>query len=177
MHVFWQKGYSDTSLEDLVARTGVSRYGLYATFGDKHDLFVACLEYYRNVAVDWLISPMEAPDASLAEIRAYFENLMMAGNTPAGRMGCLICNTAVERAPFDKDAAKQVSALFERMKNAFRNALSNARKQGRLSSRFDVEAYADYLTGVAQGLLVLLRSSVGAKSARHLVQVALEGLD
>ncbi|MDP9310400.1 MAG: TetR family transcriptional regulator, partial [Pseudomonadota bacterium] len=27
-------------MDDLVVHTGVSRYGLYGTFGDKHDLFV-----------------------------------------------------------------------------------------------------------------------------------------
>jgi TetR/AcrR family transcriptional repressor of nem operon len=29
MHLFWQKGYEDTSMADLVAATGVSRYGFY----------------------------------------------------------------------------------------------------------------------------------------------------
>jgi TetR/AcrR family transcriptional repressor of nem operon len=176
MQAFWQKGYSDTSLEDLVERTGVSRYGLYSTFGDKHDLFMACLTRYRTVAVAWLLTPMEAPDASLAAIRGYFDSLVKIGTTPAGRMGCLICNTAIEVAPIDRDAAKQVNALFQRMRNAFRSALTNAKKHGEVSSGLDEEAHADYLTGVAQGLFVLTRSSAGGVSIQSFVQVALEAL-
>ena len=31
--LFSSKGYSETSMEDIVQATGVSRYGLYGTFG------------------------------------------------------------------------------------------------------------------------------------------------
>ena len=27
--IFWRNGYADTSMEDIVSETGVSRYGLY----------------------------------------------------------------------------------------------------------------------------------------------------
>src|SRR5882724_9037555 len=44
--VFWQRGFSDTSLEDLERATGVNKSGLYSEFRDKEDLFVECLRYY-----------------------------------------------------------------------------------------------------------------------------------
>jgi AcrR family transcriptional regulator len=46
MPVFWSRGFSDTSLQDLERATGVNRSGLYAEFRDKEDLFVACLRHY-----------------------------------------------------------------------------------------------------------------------------------
>ncbi|MGE5163663.1 MAG: helix-turn-helix domain-containing protein, partial [Sphingobacteriales bacterium] len=33
--VFWRNGYDGTSLDDLVAATGMNRPSLYAAFGDK----------------------------------------------------------------------------------------------------------------------------------------------
>jgi TetR/AcrR family transcriptional regulator, transcriptional repressor for nem operon len=176
MELFWQKGYFDTSMDDLVEFTGVSRYGLYSTFGDKHDLFIAALKYYREETVSALLHSMDAADASLAQIRSYFSSLMLTGNA-TGRRGCLICNTAVEVAPFDRDAAEQVDTSFKQMNKAFRNALTNACQRGELSSRFDVDAGADYLTGVAQGLFVLARSPASGKSIRHFVQTALDVLE
>jgi TetR/AcrR family transcriptional repressor of nem operon len=35
MELFSTRGYSDTSMEEIVKATGVSRYGLYGTFGNK----------------------------------------------------------------------------------------------------------------------------------------------
>ena len=76
MLLFWQRGYADTSMEDLVAQTGVSRYGLYGTFGNKHDLFVATLDHYRDVIVARLLDPLEQPSVCVAAIIRYFESLM-----------------------------------------------------------------------------------------------------
>ena len=46
--VFWKAGYAGTSLDDLVAATGMNRPSLYAAFGDKRDLYLKTLEYYRD---------------------------------------------------------------------------------------------------------------------------------
>ena len=44
--VFWKRGFSHTTLEDLERSTGVNKSGLYSEFRDKKDLFVECLRYY-----------------------------------------------------------------------------------------------------------------------------------
>ena len=44
MHAFWTRGYEATSMQDLVAATGVNRASLYATYGDKRALFTAAVE-------------------------------------------------------------------------------------------------------------------------------------
>ena len=46
MPIFWKRGFSDTSLEDLERATGVNKSGLYSEFRDKEDLFLECLRYY-----------------------------------------------------------------------------------------------------------------------------------
>jgi TetR/AcrR family transcriptional regulator, copper-responsive repressor len=46
MPVFWKRGFSDTSLQELERATGVNKSGLYSEFRDKEDLFVACLRHY-----------------------------------------------------------------------------------------------------------------------------------
>ena len=46
--VFWKAGYAGTSLDDLVEATGMNRPSLYAAFGDKRDLYLKTLEYYRE---------------------------------------------------------------------------------------------------------------------------------
>lgn len=48
LHLFWQKGYLDTSLKDLEKATGVFKPAIYAEFGDKEGLFIACVKHYRE---------------------------------------------------------------------------------------------------------------------------------
>ena len=48
MKVFWKNGFSETSVEDLVAATGVGRGAIYSDFEGKDDLFLGCLSAYRK---------------------------------------------------------------------------------------------------------------------------------
>src|SRR5271165_4944941 len=45
---FWKHGYAATSLDDLVAATGMNRPSLYAAFGDKRDLYLKTLMRYQQ---------------------------------------------------------------------------------------------------------------------------------
>lgn len=176
MDLFWRKGYSATSIEDLVEHTGISRYGLYGTFGGKHELFLAALDLYRAQAGAALFAFMETPTASLAEIRQYFEVFVSGAGSDRGTLGCFVCNTALELAASDEDAAQRVAAYFAQMERVFRHALANAQQNKELPIDFDVDAYAIYLVGVTQGLMVFLRSSVEPDAVRQYVEVALSAL-
>ena len=48
LHLFWRKGYLDTSLKDLEKATGVFKPAIYSEFGDKEGLFIECVKYYRE---------------------------------------------------------------------------------------------------------------------------------
>ena len=50
MRVFWTRGYEAASIQRLVARMGIQRGSVYATFGDKRALFFAALDRYDRVA-------------------------------------------------------------------------------------------------------------------------------
>ncbi len=177
MQVFWQRGYGDTSIDDLVDATGVSRYGLYAEFGSKRGLFLAALDHYAELVGRRFLSAVEQSDASLGEIRRYFRTFIEMADQPIGRMGCLMCNTATEVVPHDKKVAAKYAEFRERMTQAFRNALINARKRNEVSSRLDVERAADFLTGTAQGLAVMMRARAGNHAIANVVAVALATLE
>jgi AcrR family transcriptional regulator len=44
--VFWKRGFSHTTVEDLERATGVNKSGLYSEFRDKEHLFLECLRSY-----------------------------------------------------------------------------------------------------------------------------------
>ncbi len=46
--IFRTKGYTGTSINELITAIGISRYNLYCLFRDKHNLFIQSMEFYRN---------------------------------------------------------------------------------------------------------------------------------
>jgi len=176
MKVFWRQGYANTSIEDLVSATGVNRYGLYDEFESKRGLFLAALDHYQSAVAGMLFGIVEQPGASLTEIRTFFAKLVELSSTEMGKLGCLMANCASEVAPHDQSAANKVEKFWLRLQLGFRNALSNAKDEGKLPSQFDVEQVADFLTGVMQGLSVMARSHANSRMMSNLVEVALSRL-
>src|SRR2546422_466840 len=94
MELFWHRGYAATALDQLVRRTGASRYGLYATFGGRRDLFLASLERYSQAVMAPMVGPLESARAAAPEIRAFFDRVLDLIRIPGDGRGCLMCNTA-----------------------------------------------------------------------------------
>lgn len=157
MELFWERGYEGTSVQDLLDRLGINRFSLYAAFGSKRSLFLRALDRYRDsVATEWL-GRLEAPDAGLEEVRAYFHASVRRLSGPNGWRACLMLNSAVERVPHDQRAAEKVRAHLERLERAFRAALEQAQGRSQMRAGHDPVRLARYLTGSVQGLGVLAK--------------------
>ncbi|MFV2089121.1 MAG: TetR/AcrR family transcriptional regulator [Pseudomonadales bacterium] len=175
LEVFWIKGYNACSVADVVAETGVARYGLYQEFGDKDDLFRAALERYRSLATDLFLKPLHAPEAGRAEINAHFENfisMMEAGD----RRGCMACQAAMDRAQQDPGVAEIVDKTMADMRDAFRHVLANALKNNEMR-RLPLDSLTDYLTGLQRTLGTMVRTKTPASEITGYIRCALKLLD
>ena len=166
MALFWSKGYCDTSMDDLVNATGVSRYGLYGTFGNKRRLFEKSLEHYARMQGRNSFMRLLEPDASLKDIRALFESRIGLLLSAEPRRGCMICNTTLELAPHDKEMEAVVQEIMRRMTKAFATALGHASEAGEIAKDTDVRAIGEYLTGLLFGMAVFARAGFGRKKLK-----------
>jgi len=173
VELFWMRGYGDTSLDDLVRGTGVSRYGLYGTFGDKRDLFRKALGRYRERVIAPLVAELERPGAGSAELQRFFTRLAAWLSGPQGRRGCLMCNTAVELGADDPASMRAVSAHFRRLRDAMARVLQTAKRRGELSADAEPRRDANLLLGVVQGAFVLIRGGQDPKAVQELLRTAL----
>lgn len=176
MMVFWKKGFVDTSIDDLVDATGVSRYGLYGEFGSKRGLFLASLDHYQDTAVKAFFGIIEQPGATLTEIREYFDKVLELYSQPAGKLGCLMCNSATEIAPHDKGVEKKVKSALNRMTAGFSAALMNAKNREEVRADLDTKQAADFLTGILLGVSVMVRSGASKQMISNTVEMSLASL-
>lgn len=156
MDIFYEHGYAGTSTQMLVDGLGVNRFSLYAEFGNKQKLFDVVLDYYNNQILQLNFGPLETSTAGMQEILDMFE--MYRSDQADGR-GCLLCNTAIGFGSQDPSGAAFVQRYFERLTNAFLNALTNAKHKGELHGSVAVKEEADYLTASTLGLFVMMRGN------------------
>lgn len=159
IELFRRQGYSATSTAELVEALGMNRKSMYAEFGSKQQLFEAALDRYSDVNLSRVLAPIEAPDANAQSIRNAFLGYASASETKFRGLGCLMANTAVERAALDPGSAKFVDAYLERLTKGFRNALENARRDGDLSDEADLDDLAAHFVISVVGISALLRAN------------------
>lgn len=176
MELFWEKGYESTSIQDLLDGLGINRFSLYATFTGKRELFGSALDRYLEEQVAPQVREMWEGREGFGAIRRYFEALLARATGPAGWWGCLMVNTAVEMAPRDRGAARQVKAFMETMEEAFYRALVRARKAGEVQSVMPARLLAQFLTGTVLSLQVLARTRAPLRELKRQVELALSVL-
>ena len=177
MREFWEHGYRETSVDDLVEATGVRPGSLYHAFvGGKRQLFLSSLERYSKLVVPEKLGALERPGASLAELRAYFDGLVEDLMSPEGRMGCLMVNSTVELAAEDSEIAAVVRNHMTRLERNATRALRNAKRRGEVPLQIKPAAKAAQLMATGMGLMVVGKTNPGREALETIVDSAFADL-
>ena len=173
MHEFWERGYRDTSVDDLVRATGVRPGSLYNAFpGGKRGLFLETLHRYSELVVPEKLGALERPGAGLVELRAYFDGFVRDLSTPEGRVGCLMVKSGVELAAEDSEVGELVRGHMARLERNAERALRNAKRRGEISAHVNPRAKATQLMATGMGLMVVGKTDPGRKVLQTIVNGA-----
>jgi TetR/AcrR family transcriptional repressor of nem operon len=176
VELFASKGYSETSMEDIVNATGVSRYGIYGTFGSKRELFEQALDRYADSMGKQAFLRLLEPDASIEHIRNIFQERVVDMCCQAENKGCLFIHTAMELAPRDDDLRDVLQKFMGRMSKLFAVGLDSAKERGEVRADLDVKAAGELLTSTMFGLAVLGRSGFPQETLDGIVNNTLSAM-
>jgi AcrR family transcriptional regulator len=164
VQLFWRQGLATTGIQDVVAATGVNRSSLYATFGDKHQLYLAALDRYLDEHALPALARLAGDPRGLPAITQFFGQLIRARCTgERARWGCLMVNAHAGPESTDPEVRRRLDLHHKRLRAALRDALRTAHRLSQLQSTVDIEATAGQLALLAYG--VNLRSRAGAPAA------------
>lgn len=172
MEAFWARGYEATSMQDLVNCMGVNRGSLYATFGDKRNLFLLALRRYDAMHRRYYIRGLAESNPPKRAIVALFEGAAEAVLDGGSRDGCLLVNTALERSSHDEEVERLVSQSFKEIQTFFRDMVREGQASGEIPATVDPCEASRALLALLLGLRVLARSRPEPGLLRSIVQQA-----
>lgn len=151
---FWRDGYAGTSLDDLTQATGMGRGSLYATFEDKHTLFMRALDSYCQGALARVIEELRGADvgSALDGLVKHIQTDARRGVADTRRRGCFMAKSAAERAPQDNEVARLVKKTFEAYRREVTAAIIAAQRDGDLEASADPDALAALVLATLRGL-------------------------
>ncbi len=176
IQLFWEKGYYDASVDEVVKRSGVAKYGIYGTFGTKRELFLKALTQYAADRHQDIQRPIRKPDASLPEILAFFKGAPKLMTPENGPHGCLICNTGIELGLKDPEIRDFVRDFFRDTAKVLQRCLARAVEKGELETSKDIAELATYLATEFRTALMLAASGHSRRDIRRHLDVAVRVL-
>ncbi len=176
IEVFWEKGYQATSVDEVIRRSGVAKYGIYGTFGTKRELFMKVLEQYASDRHKDIQRPIRQPDAALPEILAFFDDVPRLITSTAHPGGCLIARTGVEVGLQDPEIRDFVKSFFRDTAKALKGCLERAVEREQLEKSTGVSSLATYLVTEFRTALMLASSGSSRREIAQHLEVALQAL-
>jgi TetR/AcrR family transcriptional regulator, copper-responsive repressor len=156
---FWRMGYQATSLDDIVAATGMNRPSLYGAFGDKRALFLAALRQYRaaNLAVTERLL-RAAPSLRVALNRVFAAAIALYLGDKKRGGGCFILGAAPSEAESDDAVRAELRAVTSGLDAAFAKRIARAQEEGELPAAIDAAARGRLATATIHSLSLRARA-------------------
>lgn len=176
LNLFWQKGYKDTSPQDLVDRLGISRSSLYDTYGDKHSLFVKALMQYRKEWIDPVIASANNITDAEAYVKSLFDFVKKETFDLNQTKGCFWVNTALELAPADEEVTAIAKTIMDDTENAFYKAIKKGQEQGVFTTTHSARSLAKFVIIAISGLRVSVKLGTNEKIFNNTINICLSAL-
>lgn len=174
LQVFWRQGYEGASLTELTEAMGITRPSLYATYGNKEDLFRKVLDRYEQNHLCFVAQALAEPTARTTIdklLKGYADVLTDPMHPP----GCLGVNSTVcggESVAIRQELIARRSLSEETL----RQRLERAAAEGELACGEDPADWARYVMSVGLGMAVKASSGSTRAELHKVADLALRAL-
>ncbi|MFJ1763114.1 TetR/AcrR family transcriptional regulator [Amycolatopsis sp. NPDC088138] len=170
--VFWEQGYEGASLATLTGAMGISTASMYATFGNKEELFRKALERYTEGPSAYLARALDEPTA-LGVATAILAGTIRTTTRPTGPNGCLGVQGALATGDTGSEARDLLVAWRDDGYTTIRARFERAVDDGDLPPEADPALVARYVTALGYGIAVQAASGVGRDELQDMADAAL----
>lgn len=143
--MFWQQGYEATSVRDLLSHAGISSSSLYATFGDKHELFCAALDRYRALEREQFAAILADSQAIRPTLNGLYATLIDTLLLDDGSRGSFTLNAAIELGGRDLPVLDRLRQHFDDVCGMLASQLAEAQARGEINTATPAADLARYL--------------------------------
>jgi len=170
--LIYTHGVERTSLDDVMAASGVSKSQLYHYFADKDALVLEVIARQTERVLHAQRPHLEALD-SLAALKAW-RGAIVRLNKAAQSRGCPLGSLASELANDSEPARKRLADSFSIWRDRIENGLAKMRERGELSASADPRDLALALLSAVEGGLLLAKTTHSSRPLEIAIDMAID---
>jgi TetR/AcrR family transcriptional repressor of nem operon len=170
--LIYARGVDRTSLDDVMAVSGVSKSQLYHYFADKDALVLEVITLQTERVLNAQQPHLGAMD-SLKALRMWGDALIKL-NARAHAKGCPLGSLASELANDSEAARTRLAASFAMWSDSIERGLTKMRQSGALSSSTNPHELAMALLSAVQGGLLLSKTTQTSRPLEIAIDMAID---
>ena len=145
--LIYRQGYQATSIDEIIARTAVTKGALFYHFKNKEELGLAII---NEVMYPGLVPYMGAALNRSGDIRKdlyeMMRNLLLKAPFMKVEYGCPAVNLIEEMAPLNAPFRKALTRIVKEWQTAIEAAIIRAQADGKLNAAHDPKVISLYIT-------------------------------
>jgi AcrR family transcriptional regulator len=157
------KGFGATSIDELIAETGLTKSGFFYHFRDKNELAKALLNRYieedERIMDEVLARARDLVDDPLQVLLVWLKLMAeLMGDLPNGHPGCLVAASCYHERLFDREVQAINEAATRGWRRRFRTHFDAISERYRTREDVDLDELADMISTVIEGGIVLAKA-------------------
>jgi AcrR family transcriptional regulator len=172
MEVFWKRGYEGATLEELTAAMGINRPSLYATFGNKEQLFRKALDRYGAGPTAFVREALAEPTAR-GVVESIFRGMMRLMTDAGHPQGCMVVHGALVGGEESECIRGELAQRREAAVCLIRERFERAEQEGDLPKGTDCGVLARYVATIMHGLAVQAVSGAAKEELQRVAELVM----
>lgn len=169
MHYFWDNGYDNTSLDNLLETMQIKKSSFYATFKSKEALFSRCLALYRASMLSQLNSlnkEIGPKNTLLALTTMTINELQESGKVK----GCLLVNSGQECYKKYTQLSEQIAVEFNFFQDLFTTLVKEAQAKQEILNPKEAKKISGRYMNTLNGLIVSIQAGISDEQIENIVE-------
>jgi TetR/AcrR family transcriptional repressor of nem operon len=179
--LFHKKGYQQTSVDEILERSGVKKSNFYYHFKSKEELALKVLDLrIEEFESDVIYTTLR--DASLSpkkRLHKFYERVKAFHQSLKCRAGCPFGNLAIEMSDVNEKFRKRLGLFFERWERTIENCIKEGVENGDFRSDLNPALTAGLILSQLEGAIMMVKTyktldplAKGAQSVLKLLEAA-----
>ena len=155
--LYWEKGFHGTSMRNLQDVVDMRPGSIYATFGNKENVFKEALQHYAEVSLSRLSACKKASSSPIEALRMLVKSIVINPSAPSGM--CMLVKSVTELTSENAELLSEAKRLLSLIEAAFAATFKEAIEQGEISASKDPNYLARYLQIQVMGIRTYARAN------------------
>jgi AcrR family transcriptional regulator len=174
MLLFWERGFEQTSVDEVAGAMGIRTSSLYSSFGDKEALFLAAVDHYRTGDGCYYETAVNEGKTAKAGFTKLFEFAAAEMTRPGRPKGCMLSLALPTCSPKYDKLQRELDHLRDLSTGIWLNRLKEAVRCKEIPKSTNLELLATFFRTTLCGMSLQARAGASKETLLDVGKLALQ---